>query len=115
MPVASAYSQGIDTGGYVFCAGQVGIDPATGKLVDGIEAQSERVIQNLRAILEAAGLGLGDIVKTTCFLSDIGDYDAFNSVYVKFMGDAPPARSTFAVAALPRGALVEIEAIAVRS
>jgi 2-iminobutanoate/2-iminopropanoate deaminase len=113
-PVA-AYSQAIDTGGYVFVAGQVGSDPATGELADGVEAQTERVLRNLTAILQAAGLSLSDVVKTTCFLADINDFAAFNSVYVKFMSDPPPARSTFAVAALPKGAQVEIEAIAVRS
>jgi 2-iminobutanoate/2-iminopropanoate deaminase len=114
-PVAGAYSQAVDTGGYVCVAGQVGRDPSQGKLVDGVEAQTEQVLKNMSAILDAAGLTLNDLVKTTCFLADIADYDVFNSIYVKFMGDAPPARSTFAVAALPRGARVEIEAIAVRS
>src|SRR5690349_2336901 len=109
-PVAGAYSQAIDAGSYVFVAGQVGIDPAEGQLVDGVEAQTEQILKNITAILDAAGLSMNDLVKTTCFLADIADYDVFNSVYVKFMGDTPPARSTFAVAALPRGARVEIEA-----
>jgi 2-iminobutanoate/2-iminopropanoate deaminase len=108
------YSQAITTDDLVFCSGQVGLDPATGELVaGGLEAQTERVIRNLQAVLDAAGCGLGDVVKTTCFLADINDFAAFNAVYARFMPDPPPARSTFAVAALPKAASVEIEAIAV--
>ena len=114
-PAAGPYSQAIATAGFVFCAGQVGVDPATGALVEGgVEAQAERVLRNLTAVLEAAGLTLDDIVKTTCFLADIGDFAAFNAVYARYFGATPPARSTFQVAALPFGARVEIEAIAVR-
>lgn len=109
------YSQAILTDGLVFCAGQVGIDPATGNLVEGgLEAQTERVLKNLSAVLDAAGCSFADVVKTTCFLVDIDDFAAFNAIYARFMADPPPARSTFAVAALPKGARVEIEAIAVR-
>jgi 2-iminobutanoate/2-iminopropanoate deaminase len=109
------YSQAITTDDLVFCSGQVGLDPATGELVDGgVEAQAERVIRNLEAVLDAAGCTLADVVKTTCFLADINDFETFNSVYARFWPDPPPARSTFGVAALPRGARVEIEAIAVR-
>jgi 2-iminobutanoate/2-iminopropanoate deaminase len=109
------YSQGIDTGGLVFCSGQVGLDPATGDLVaGGLEAQTDRALRNLAAVLDAAGLGLGDVVKTTCFLADIADFAAFNAVYARAFPDPPPARSTFAVRDLPKGGLVEIEAIAVR-
>lgn len=112
----AAYSPGIDTGSFVFLAGQLGLDPATGELVDGgVEAQTERALRNLIAVLDAAGLSMADVAKTTCFLIDIEDFNAFNGVYAKFVGDPPPARSTFAVAALPRGARVEIEAIAFRS
>ncbi|HEX5241501.1 MAG TPA: RidA family protein [Candidatus Limnocylindrales bacterium] len=108
------YSQAIVAGGFVFCAGQVGLDPATGALVEGgVEGQAERVLRNLTAVLDAAGCAWDDVVKTTVFLSDIGDFQVVNAVYGRFMPDPPPARSTFAVAALPRGALVEIEAIAV--
>ncbi len=111
----AAYSPGIDTGSFVFLAGQVGMDPQTGELVEGgIEAQTERALRNLTAVLEAAGLSMTDVVKTTCFLADIADFAAFNGVYARFVGDPPPARSTFAVAALPNGARVEIEAIAAR-
>lgn len=110
-----AYSQAIDADGFVFCAGQIGLDPQTGELVGGgLKAQTERALKNLGAVLDAAGLSFADVVKTTCFLADIGDFAAFNTAYAPFFPDPPPARSTFAVAALPRGARVEVEAIAVR-
>jgi len=110
------YSQAIVTDGLVFCSGQVGLDPATGELVSGgVEAEAVRVIRNLEAVLDAAGCTLADVVKTTCFLADIADFQKFNAVYAGFWPDPPPARSTFQVAALPRGAQVEIEAIAVRN
>jgi 2-iminobutanoate/2-iminopropanoate deaminase len=109
------YSQAIAARGIVFCSGQVGLDPATGELVEpGIEAQAERALRNLGAVLDAAGCGFADVVKTTVFLADIADFAAFNAVYGRFVADPPPARSTFAVAALPKGARVEIEAVAVR-
>lgn len=113
-PVAvGPYSQAIESGGLVFCSGQVGLDPATGILVDGgLEAQAERALRNLEAVLDAAGCTFADVVKTTCFLIDINDFAAFNAVYARFMPDPPPARSTFAVAALPKAASIEIEAIA---
>ena len=112
----ATYSPAIDTGQLVFLAGQVGVDPATGELVEGgIAAQVERVMKNIAAILDAAGLTYADVAKTTCFLADIEDFDAFNAVYSRFVSDPPPARSTFAVKALPRGALVEIEAVAART
>jgi 2-iminobutanoate/2-iminopropanoate deaminase len=98
----------------VFCAGQLGTDPATGELAAGVEAQAERALRNLEAVLDAAGCTLADIVKTTVFLADIDDFAAVNAVYARFMPDPPPARSTFGVAALPKGGRVEIEAIAVR-
>lgn len=109
----ASYSQAIATDDLVFCAGQIGLDPATGELVDGFDAQAEQSLKNLAAVLDAAGCTWADVVKTTCFLADIGDFAAFNAVYARFMPDPPPARSTFAVAALPKGARVEIEAIAV--
>lgn len=112
----AAYSQAIDTGGLVFLAGQIGLDPATGQIVEGgIEAQAERALKNIVAVLAAAGLTMADVVKTSCFLSDIANFEAFNAVYARFVADPPPARSTFAVAGLPRGGLIEIEAIASRS
>lgn len=109
------YSQAIGAGDLVFCSGQIGLDPSTGELVEGgVEAEAERALRNLAAVLDAAGLGLGDIVKTTIFLADIADFNAVNAVYARFMPDPPPARTTIAVAGLPRGARIEIEAIAVR-
>ncbi len=109
------YSQAIATDGFIFCAGQVGLDPATASLVEGgIEAQAERAMRNLGAVLDAGGSSYADVVKTTCFLADMADFAAFNQVYARFFPDPPPARSTFAVKELPVGALVEIEAIAVR-
>lgn len=109
------YSQAIDTGQIVFLAGQTGLDPATGQIVEGgIQAQSERVMRNLAAVLDAAGLSFADVAKTTCFLVDMADFEVFNKVYATFVTDPPPARSTIAVRALPRGGLVEVEAIAVR-
>jgi 2-iminobutanoate/2-iminopropanoate deaminase len=109
------YSQAIDTGSHLFCSGQLGLDPATGTLVEGgITEQTERALRNLGAVLDAAGLSYAHVAKTTCFLADMADFAAFNEVYARFFPEPPPARSTFAVAALPRAARVEIEAIAVR-
>jgi 2-iminobutanoate/2-iminopropanoate deaminase len=108
------YSQAIRSGDMVFCSGQLGLDPATGELADGVEAQADRALRNLRSVLDAAGLGFDDVVKTTVFLADIGDFVAVNEVYARFMPDPPPARSTVQVAALPRAGRVEIEAIARR-
>ena len=110
------YSQGIDTDGLVFCSGQLGLDPATGDLIEGgVEAQAERALRNLQAVLDAAGATFGDVVKTTIFLVDIADFAAVNAVYARFMPDPPPARSTVGVAALPKGGRVEVEAIARRA
>ncbi|MFN8597577.1 MAG: RidA family protein [Anaerolineae bacterium] len=107
------YSQGIRANGFVFCAGQTPIDPATSKLVEGdIAAQTRRVLQNLGAVLEAAGTSLSKVVKTTVFLTDMANFKAMNEVYAEFFPEHPPARSTFAVAGLPLGASVEIECIA---
>ena len=107
------YSQALRAGGFLFTAGQVGFDPATGELVDGgIGEQTRQVLQNIRAILEAGGSGLAQVVKTTVFLVDMADFGAMNEVYAEAFGAHRPARSTVAVAALPRGARVEIEAVA---
>jgi 2-iminobutanoate/2-iminopropanoate deaminase len=109
------YSQAIASGDLVFCSGQLGLDPVSASLVEGgVEAQAERALRNLAAVLDAAGLTMDDVVKTTLFLADMDDFAAVNAVYAKFMPDPPPARSTFAVGALPKGGLVEIEAIARR-
>lgn len=108
------YSQGIEAGSLVCLSGQIAIDPATGELVPGdIRAQAEQVMQNIGAILEAAGLGYGDVVKTTCFLTDMKDFAAFNAVYGRYFTDKP-ARSCVGVASLPKGALAEVEVMAVR-
>ena len=110
------YSQAIAAGDFVFCSGQVHLDPASGALVEGdISIQTAQVLQNLSAVLEAAGLSLANAIKTTVFLVDINDFGAMNEVYGRYMPDPPPARSTIGVAALPKGARVEIELIATRS
>ena len=107
------YSQAIEVDGWVWCAGQVGTDPQAGALVEGgAAAQAERALRNLGAVLDAAGATFADVVKTTVFLADMADFAAVNEVYAGFFPDPPPARSTFAVAALPRGARFEIEAVA---
>ncbi len=107
------YSQAIRSGGLVFLSGQIPLDPATGQLVPGdVVAQAERVLQNLGAILAAAGLGFGHVVRTTIFLADLAHFAAVNDVYARHFATPFPARVTVQVAALPRGALVEIDAIA---
>lgn len=107
------YSQAIRVGDFIFCAGQAGLDPATGKLVSGgIEAETRRVLQNLSAALEAAGSSLGQVVKTTVFMTNLDDFKTMNAIYAEFFPSAPPARSTVQVSRLPAGASVEIEAIA---
>jgi len=110
------YSQAIAVDGLLFCSGQLGLDPASGAIVEGgVEAQAERSLDNLTAVLDAAGLTWSDVVKTTIFLADIADFAAVNAVYGRFTPGPPPARSTVQVAALPKGGLVEIEAIARRA
>ena len=107
------YSQAIRVGNLVFTAGQIAIDPAQGRLIEGdVAAQTRQVLTNLLAVLEAAGSALSQVVKTTVFLQDIGDFAAMNTVYAEFFPEKPPARSAVQVAALPLGALVEIEAVA---
>ena len=107
------YSQGIVADGFLFTAGQAALDPATGALVEGgIEPEAERVMANLTAILDAAGCSWGDVVKTTIFLVDMAEFGAVNGIYGRFVTDPPPARSTVGVASLPKGARVEIEAVA---
>ena len=107
------YSQAVRTESLVFTAGQVGLNPETGELVEGgIEAQTRQVLTNLKYVLEAADSGLNFVVKTTVFLKDMNDFVKMNAIYAEFFGENPPARSTIAVAALPKGALVEIECVA---
>lgn len=109
------YSVAIESGGFVFCAGQTGIDPATGDLVSAdLEAQTRQVLTNLSNVLEAAGSGLDKVVKTTVFLRDMADFPRMNAIYAEYFPSNPPARSTIAVAGLPKGGIVEIEAIALK-
>ena len=107
------YSQAIVAGGFVFCSGTVGIDPATGVAGNGVEAQTELALRNLGAILAEAGSSLSGLVKTTIFYADVADFPVINAVYERFMPDPPPARSAPASVVLPRGLLISIEAIAV--
>jgi 2-iminobutanoate/2-iminopropanoate deaminase len=107
------YSQGIVANGFLFTAGQIALDPATGQIVEGdVVAQTRRVLANLAAILETVGAGWNDVVKTTIFLQDMRDFGQVNEVYAEALGAARPARSTVQVSALPRGVLVEIDAVA---
>lgn len=106
------YSQAISSDGFVFCSGQLGLDPVSGELVDGVDAQTERSLRNLTAVLDSAGLTWSNVLKTTIFLVDIADFATVNGIYARFMPDPPPARSTVAVAALPKGGRVEIEVVA---
>jgi 2-iminobutanoate/2-iminopropanoate deaminase len=116
-PVAPAaigpYSQGVRSGGLLFCSGQIPLDPATGKMVEGgISEQTERVLRNLEAVLSAGGASLSSVLKTTVYLVDLADFPAMNAVYGRFFPGEPPARATVEVSKLPAGARVEIEAIA---
>lgn len=109
------YSQAIEAGPFLFVSGQIPLDPVTGQLVDGdIARQTEQVLRNLRAILAAAGLSFAHVVRTTVYLKDLGEFEAMNAVYARFMPDPPPARSTVEVARLPRDVRIEIDVIAVR-
>ena len=109
------YSQAIAVGDFIFCSGQVALDPTTGELgADDVRAQTRRALENLNAVLRAGGATLGDVVKTTVFLVNMSDFAEMNEVYGEFFASEPPARSTIAVAALPRGARVEVEAVALR-
>jgi 2-iminobutanoate/2-iminopropanoate deaminase len=107
------YSQAIIANGFVFCSGTAGIDPATGAIAEGIEAQAEQALRNLDAILAAAGASLATLVKTTIFYQDVDDFAAINAVYARYMPEPPPARSAPANVNLPRGLLISIDAIAV--
>ena len=107
------YSQGVISGGFLFVSGQVGADPGTGELVGGdVAAQTERALQNLLAILKEAKMGPENVVRTTVYLADIGDFATMNEVYGRYLGKHPPARTTIQVAALPKGARIEIDVIA---
>ena len=108
------YSQAIDTGSMVFASGQIPINPATGTFPEGIKEQTRQSLNNAKAILEAAGLSMKNVVKTTVLLADINDFAAMNEVYAEFFEEPYPARSAFAVRDIPKGALVEIECIAAK-
>lgn len=109
------YSQAVEAGGFVFCSGQIALDPASGQIATGgVPEQTELVMKNINAVLTEAGLTFENVVKTTIFLTDMGDFPAVNEVYGKFFKNQPPARSTVAVAGLPRGVKVEIEVLAHR-
>ena len=108
------YSQAIKWGNMLFTSGQIPLDPASGQVVEGgIRAQTKQALENLKQVLIAGGAGLGNVVKTTCFLDDMNDFAQFNEVYAEYFRDSPPARSCVAVDRLPKDVLVEIEAIAV--
>jgi 2-iminobutanoate/2-iminopropanoate deaminase len=106
------YSQAIRVDGFVFCSGQIGIDPKTGAMTEGVEKQTRQVLDNIAAVLAAADLKLANIVKTTIYLVNMGDFATVNAIYAERFGTPPPARSTIGIAALPLGAVVEIEVIA---
>lgn len=108
------YSQAVEAGSEVYCSGQIGADPSTGKLEDGIVAQTRRVFENLEGILASAGLGLKDVVKITVFMADLTEFQQVNEEYSKHFSHPFPARSTVEVRALPKGARVEIDAVAIR-
>jgi 2-iminobutanoate/2-iminopropanoate deaminase len=109
------YSQAVAAGALVFCSGQIPIDPATGAVVPGgVAEQTRRVLENLRAVLAAAGASLSDVVKTTVYLKDLGEFQAMNEVYAQFFSARPPARATVEVARLPKDVRVEIDCIAVK-
>ena len=108
------YSQAVVAGGFVFCSGQIAIDPETGELAGAsdVAAQARRVMENLKAVLESAGSGLDRVVRTTIYLQDLADFATVNAIYGGYFASAPPARATVQVAGLPKGALVEIDAVA---
>lgn len=108
------YSQALVQGDLVFCSGQIPLDPATGEMVQGIEDQTRQVLKNLTAVLAENGMTLANVIKTTVFLADLGDFGAMNEVYAQFFTQPYPARSCVQVAAIPKGSLVEIECIAVK-
>ncbi len=114
-PPVGPYSQAVIAGDFIFAAGQLGIDPQSGELVEGIEAQTRQVLTNLSAVLEAAGSSLDRVVKATIFLAHMEDFAAMNGVYGQFFPLQPPARSTVVVGQFPRGILVEIEVIALKT
>lgn len=114
-PAAGPYSQATRTEQLVFASGQLPIDPVSGNIPDGIEKQTHQSLANLAAVLEAGGASLASVLKTTVFLKNMGDFTVMNGIYAEYFSESPPARSTIEVARLPKDALVEVEAIAIRS
>jgi len=108
------YSQAIRVGDTVYLSGQIGLDPATGQMVEGVEAQAHRVMQNLKAVCEAAGGSLDDVVKVTLLLADMNDFVKVNEIFASYLSEPYPARATYQVAALPKGGRVEVEGVMVR-
>ena len=108
------YSQAVDTGSTVYCSGQLGLDPTTGNLADGVQAQTHQALKNLQSVLNEAGLSLDNVVKTTVFVQDLANFGTVNEIYGTYFHGGFPARSCVQIAALPKNALVEIECIAVR-
>ena len=106
------YSQGIETDGFLFLSGQIGLKPVTGELVQGLTTQTHQVLQNVKAILESAGHNLSNVVKTTVYLRNMKDFTEFNQIYAEYFKENPPARTTVEVSALPKDALIEIDIIA---
>lgn len=107
------YSQAVRAGGFLFCSGQIALEPESGEMVSGgVKAQTRRVLDNLKAVVEAAGAGLGDVVQVTVYLSDLADFADVNSVYEEYFGETKPARATIQAAALPKGALIEADCVA---
>ncbi|WP_454941962.1 RidA family protein [Evtepia sp.] len=113
-PAVGPYSQAVEANGFVFVSGQLGLIPDTGAMAHSLAAQTVQALENVISVLKTANLGLKDVVKTTCLLANMEDFSLFNEIYAQYFGDHKPARSCFAVAHLPKDALVEIEAIAVR-
>lgn len=108
------YCHAVEAGDFVFTSGQIGLDPNTQELAEGIEAQTKQVLENLKAVLKAAGLTLSDVIKTTVFLDDVSDFGIVNEIYETYFNDSKPARSCVEAGALPKGALIEIEVIAAK-
>lgn len=114
LPVFGPYSAAVEAGGFIFISGQLPLDPKTGEVITDIQAATRQVLTNIQIILDAAGLKLTNIVKTTIFLKNIADFAAVNEIYASFFPQEPPARSTIEVSSLPKGVPIEIEAIAAR-
>ncbi|PKN67774.1 MAG: reactive intermediate/imine deaminase [Deltaproteobacteria bacterium HGW-Deltaproteobacteria-12] len=114
LPVAGPYSIGVAAGGFIFISGQLPVDPNTGEIAGDIRVATRQVLENIKSVITAAGLTMADIVKTTVFLTNMNDFPAVNEIYSEYFPEAPPARSTVAVNSLPKGAPLEVEAIALQ-